>query len=113
MAILVSPRFLPFLNSRDPRHFRRTGAHCYSAAVSSLATSEREKSGIAIVWFKHDLRIDDHPGLLAASRFPNVIPLYVFDHRILSRELCQFLRAFSVTNISDVNEHFMSLVYRD
>lgn len=85
MAILVSPRFLPFLNSRDPRHFRRTGTHCYSAAVSSLARSEREKSGTAILWFKHDLRIDDHPGLLAASRFPNVIPLYVFDRRILSR----------------------------
>ncbi|XP_039689791.1 uncharacterized protein [Medicago truncatula] len=40
----------------------------------------------AIVWFKHDLRTDDHPGLLtAASNFQSLVPIYVFDHRILSR----------------------------
>lgn len=39
----------------------------------------------AIVWFKHDLRTDDHPGLLtAASNFQSFVPIYVFDHRILS-----------------------------
>lgn len=40
----------------------------------------------AIVWFKHDLRTDDHPGLVAAAseEFDVVIPLYVFDRRILS-----------------------------
>jgi len=38
------------------------------------------------VWFKHDLRIDDHPGLAAAVAEPRrpVVPLYVFDRRILA-----------------------------
>lgn len=44
------------------------------------------KNGAAILWFKHDLRIDDHPGLVAASKSRVLLPLYVFDHRILSRE---------------------------
>ncbi|MCI35780.1 hypothetical protein A2U01_0057001, partial [Trifolium medium] len=39
----------------------------------------------AILWFKHDLRTDDHPGLLSASKFRSLVPIYVFDHRILSR----------------------------
>ncbi|KAG5008018.1 hypothetical protein JHK85_026560 [Glycine max] len=42
-------------------------------------------TGTAILWFKHDLRTDDHPALLAASAFPSLVPIYVFDHRILSR----------------------------
>lgn len=37
------------------------------------------------MWFKQDLRADDHPGLLAASKHRAVIPLYVLDRRILSR----------------------------
>lgn len=39
-----------------------------------------------MVWFKHDLRIDDHPGLTAAVAEPRrpVVPLYVFDRRILA-----------------------------
>ncbi|KAL2920496.1 Cryptochrome DASH chloroplastic/mitochondrial [Bienertia sinuspersici] len=41
--------------------------------------------GTAIVWFKHDLRIDDHPGIVAASSHSSVVPLYVFDPRLLSR----------------------------
>lgn len=49
--------------------------------------SETSK-GPAILWYKHDLRIDDHPGLLAASQqHRTLVPLYVFDHRILSRML--------------------------
>lgn len=42
-------------------------------------------SGAAILWYKHDLRIEDHPGLIAASQNRSVVPLYVFDRRILSR----------------------------
>ncbi|KAE8662095.1 hypothetical protein F3Y22_tig00113719pilonHSYRG00031 [Hibiscus syriacus] len=50
----------------------------------SAATDARSRS--AILWFKHDLRIDDHPGLAAASQTHRfVLPLYVFDHRILYR----------------------------
>jgi deoxyribodipyrimidine photolyase len=42
-----------------------------------------------VVWFKHDLRVDDHPGLVAAcaDRRRPVLPLYVFDRRILAGEL--------------------------
>lgn len=47
--------------------------------------SNVDKDGTAVVWYKQDLRIDDHPGLVSASRHRNLIPLYVFDHRILSR----------------------------
>lgn len=46
-----------------------------------------DKDGTAVLWYKQDLRIDDHPGLVSASRHRNLIPLYVFDHRILSRKL--------------------------
>jgi deoxyribodipyrimidine photolyase len=46
-----------------------------------------DTNGAAILWFKHDLRVDDHPGLVAASKYRSLVPLYVFDHRILSREL--------------------------
>lgn len=39
----------------------------------------------AVVWFKNDLRIDDHPGLIeAVEKHESVIPLYVFDPCILS-----------------------------
>lgn len=50
---------------------------------SSAAAAEDD--GSAILWYKHDLRIDDHPGLLSASQHQTLVPLYVFDHRILSR----------------------------
>lgn len=44
-----------------------------------------EKDGIAVVWFKQDLRTDDHPGLVQASSWNRiVVPVYVFDPRILS-----------------------------
>lgn len=52
---------------------------------AQIAVNDREKTGAAVVWLKHDLRIDDHPALLAASNHSAAIPLYVFDHRILSR----------------------------
>jgi hypothetical protein len=35
------------------------------------------------VWFKHDLRTDDHPGLLsAAAAAAPVAPCYCFDERL-------------------------------
>ncbi|KAE8665534.1 Hydrolase, putative isoform 2 [Hibiscus syriacus] len=55
-----------------------------SFVCSSSATNGRSRS--AILWFKHDLRLNDHPGLTAAARTHRfLLPLYVFDHRILSR----------------------------
>ncbi|KAG2711105.1 hypothetical protein I3760_04G061700 [Carya illinoinensis] len=60
----------------------RTRFRCPSFGAKMTAS---DKNGAAILWFKHDLRIDDHPGLVAASKSRVLLPLYVFDHRILSR----------------------------
>ncbi|PKA60722.1 Cryptochrome DASH, chloroplastic/mitochondrial [Apostasia shenzhenica] len=59
----------------------RRGLHVVSNA-GRLADS---CSGAAVVWYKHDLRLDDHPGLVAAaSQHRTVVPLYVFDPRMIS-----------------------------
>ncbi|KAK4385096.1 hypothetical protein Sango_2633600 [Sesamum angolense] len=61
--------------------------------LSASAVDVRVESGAAatsttaIVWYKHDLRVEDHPGLVAASQHRCVVPLYVFDRRILSSTL--------------------------
>lgn len=34
---------------------------------------------VAIVWFKHDLRMDDHVGLASAKQYDHVVPLFIFD----------------------------------
>jgi len=34
---------------------------------------------VAIVWFKHDLRMDDHVGLTFALQYDHVMPLFIFD----------------------------------
>ncbi|KAG0573379.1 hypothetical protein KC19_VG173400 [Ceratodon purpureus] len=34
---------------------------------------------VAIVWFKHDLRMDDHPGLASAAQYDHVLPLFILD----------------------------------
>ncbi|KAK3129616.1 hypothetical protein QOZ80_6BG0482390 [Eleusine coracana subsp. coracana] len=60
-------------------HRRWSRSRCRIVASNASAAA-------AVVWFKHDLRIDDHPGLVAAAAEPRrpVVPLYVFDHRILA-----------------------------
>uniref|UniRef100_A0A5B7B338 Photolyase/cryptochrome alpha/beta domain-containing protein n=1 Tax=Davidia involucrata TaxID=16924 RepID=A0A5B7B338_DAVIN len=85
MALLVFPRFLslPFLS--NPCSLPRTRFHCSSSSSIKMEMRERQESSAAVLWFKHDLRVDDHPGLVAASRYRTVVPLYVFDRRILSR----------------------------
>ncbi|XP_010433666.1 PREDICTED: uncharacterized protein LOC104717742 isoform X1 [Camelina sativa] len=76
MASLALPHFLPH---RLRWNHRKNRCRC---CLSSVSTNE---SSTAVVWFKHDLRVDDHPGLLAASKHRSVIPLYVLDRRVLSR----------------------------
>ena len=34
---------------------------------------------LAILWYRQDLRIDDHPALLAASNFGEVLPVYIYN----------------------------------
>ncbi|XP_004309063.1 PREDICTED: uncharacterized protein LOC101314712 [Fragaria vesca subsp. vesca] len=71
-SLSFSPRTLLFPPKR----------HRFRAQISVNAAA---KTGAAVVWLKHDLRVDDHPALLAAADHSGAIPLYVFDHRILSR----------------------------
>ncbi|XP_028247592.1 uncharacterized protein LOC114425050 isoform X1 [Glycine soja] len=86
MALLTFPHF--------SSHFSLLSSHFPSLSFSfpntrSFSSTRRycsmKATGTAILWFKHDLRTDDHPALLAASAFPSLVPIYVFDHRILSR----------------------------
>jgi deoxyribodipyrimidine photo-lyase len=40
---------------------------------------------LAIVWFRRDLRVDDHPAMAhALDRYRRVVPVYVLDDRILA-----------------------------
>ncbi|KAJ0263309.1 hypothetical protein HA466_0036920 [Hirschfeldia incana] len=81
MASLSLPHFLPHRRLRrnyfPADHWRHRCRCCLSSATNESST--------AVVWFKHDLCVDDHPGLLSASKHRAVIPLYVLDRRILSR----------------------------
>ncbi|KAI8564628.1 hypothetical protein RHMOL_Rhmol03G0195500 [Rhododendron molle] len=93
MAILVQPRFHYLTHtSPNPTYRPPTRPHRSSVAVASMPSkrarmesSAGRDTGAAVLWFKHDLRLDDHPGLAAASSCRTVVPLYVFDRRILSR----------------------------
>ncbi|KAL3524178.1 hypothetical protein ACH5RR_017012 [Cinchona calisaya] len=115
MALFSFPRFLlvnhqPLFHKQQQRY-----DYCYSSFTpgggvrsasfpvkvglsfrSSMGVrsgaAEKSSKGAAIIWFKHDLRVDDHPGLVAAAaaaaseqQHSTLVPLYVFDRRILSR----------------------------
>lgn len=104
MALLLSPRvlthsFLPkekcsssnfLLQTRFRATFSLKITASSPAKIGLESGSSKSAKGPAIIWYKHDLRIDDHPGLLAASQHRTLVPLYVFDHRILSRMLSFF-----------------------
>ncbi|KAI4320063.1 hypothetical protein MLD38_033582 [Melastoma candidum] len=79
LAFLPRPLALP--SPRSVRRIRPTKRCRLGVAVS--ATNEGLKDGVAIVWFKQDLRVDDHPGLVAAAQYTDCLPLYVFDHQLL------------------------------
>jgi len=49
-------------------------------AVAGNGSSESKE--LALLWFKHDLRLDDHPGVAAASAYKEVLPVYVFDPHV-------------------------------
>ncbi|KQJ91197.1 uncharacterized protein LOC100826912 isoform X3 [Brachypodium distachyon] len=65
---------------------RRIRSRRRQSVVVSCSAATVSAGAAAVVWFKHDLRIDDHPGLVAAcaERRRPVVPLYVFDRRILA-----------------------------
>ncbi|XP_021730318.1 uncharacterized protein LOC110697260 [Chenopodium quinoa] len=81
-----------------------------------LAAQTNNNGGAAVVWFKHDLRIDDHPGIVsAASNYSNVVPIYVFDPRILSRfpdEMVELLLLAVEDLRRSLKEHGSNLMIR-
>ena len=85
MAPLALPRSLPL--PFPPFHFFSPRLTRRPSFICSLSARTKTRSRSAILWFKHDLRLDDHPALAASSQtHRSLLPLYVFDHRILSRQ---------------------------
>ncbi|XP_038685375.1 uncharacterized protein LOC119985219 isoform X2 [Tripterygium wilfordii] len=80
LAFTLSPSFASSHLRLPPRRTR-----CSCSLSAPVTRGNAKKNGSIILWFKQDLRIDDHPGLVAASDYQAVVPLYVFDRRILSR----------------------------
>uniref|UniRef100_A0A2P2KGM3 Uncharacterized protein MANES_14G034100 n=2 Tax=Rhizophora mucronata TaxID=61149 RepID=A0A2P2KGM3_RHIMU len=82
MAVLSFPRF-PFCTHNSPPPRPPPCRRAFSApATAGMAQTSGGQS--AVLWFKQDLRLEDHPGLVQAAKSPALVPLYVFDHRILS-----------------------------
>ncbi|GAY41366.1 hypothetical protein CUMW_058900 [Citrus unshiu] len=85
MALISFPRFLSRPLESNHRRSLRSRHKCVCCVSPTAAATSKGRSGSAVIWFKQDLRVDDHLGLVAASKYQAVVPLYVFDHRILSR----------------------------
>ncbi|PON56236.1 DNA photolyase class 1, 8-HDF type [Parasponia andersonii] len=82
-ALFTSPHFPSLSHSPNTLRFSQSRRRHRSVIRAQI---RGEKRGVAVIWFKHDLRIDDHPGLVAAtSNHLALVPLYVFDNRILLR----------------------------
>ncbi|XP_060216607.1 uncharacterized protein LOC132644073 isoform X2 [Lycium barbarum] len=83
MALLSFPRFLSLSVPKTP-------SFCCTCVMSvkmkAPGAVKKDNAAGAIVWYKHDLRLDDHPGIaLASSMHRTLVPLYIFDPRILDR----------------------------
>ncbi|XP_059310484.1 uncharacterized protein LOC132061841 isoform X2 [Lycium ferocissimum] len=83
MALLSFPRFLSLSVPKTP-------SFCCTCVMSvkmkAPGAVKKDNAAGAIVWYKHDLRLDDHPGIaLASSMHRTLVPLYIFDPRILER----------------------------
>lgn len=89
---IASPMALPLLRFHcSPPviarsvHLRRTRPVLLSRVVVRAKKGGNGETAPAVVWFKNDLRINDHPGLIeAVEKHETVVPLYVFDPCILS-----------------------------
>ncbi|KAF8008683.1 hypothetical protein BT93_K2368 [Corymbia citriodora subsp. variegata] len=123
MALFVSPPSLSIrllsrvsdLSSRNRGRFRLSASSSAAAATATTAAERGKRNGVAILWYKHDLRVDDHPGIVAASRYQSVVPLYVFDHRLLSRFSDEMLELLlhALSDLKDsLREHGSDLLIR-
>ncbi|KAI8101460.1 hypothetical protein M9435_001566 [Picochlorum sp. BPE23] len=73
----------PFYLAHLPRQL---GVTARSSASSSTGSSGR--TSVAILWFKHDFRLDDHPGVhqvMHSDSIDVVVPVYLFDPQIYAR----------------------------
>ena len=62
--------------------------------VRPTPVSRHDGARTAIVWFRRDLRVHDHPALHAAAReYDRVVPVFVLDDALLRRALRQRRRA--------------------
>ena len=60
----------------------RQGKQPKQAVGANGAAVEKEKE-VAILWFKHDLRVDDHPGVaVAVAEYKHVLPVFIFDPHV-------------------------------
>ncbi|KAG6516025.1 hypothetical protein ZIOFF_026472 [Zingiber officinale] len=90
----------PFATSRCLPAYAATIRATASAGVQADAA----RCGAALVWFKNDLRADDHPGLLAAAaKHKTVVPLYVFDCRTMS-SLSDEMLELLFSSVKDLKE---------
>ncbi|MCL7036961.1 hypothetical protein MKW94_002684 [Papaver nudicaule] len=106
---------MAILHWTQPLHFPSfTSPPLFSSSVSSRTVHCKCKStkenlnNTALVWFKHDLRIDDHTALIAASHYRSILPLYIFDHRIISRFSDETLE-IALLALTDLREDLKNL----
>eukprot|EP00250_Pteridium_aquilinum_P010449 c19396_g1_i1 orf=104-2725(+) len=52
-------------------------------SIDAPIETPSEKKRVAILWFKKDLRLDDHPGLCASAAYHALLPVYIFDPYLL------------------------------
>ena len=68
-----------------------------------------------VLWFRRDLRLDDHPALVAAAREGPVIPLFVLDDVLLRTagrpRLAYLLRTLRALD-AQLREHRAALTVR-
>lgn len=76
----VNPHTL--LRPASRSHYLHISCNASNANSAQLQTSPPAPTPTALLWFKHDLRLDDHPGLHAALKAAKtVIPVFCFDPR--------------------------------
>ena len=85
---------LPVCSRRHKPRVSYSGSHCMSCDESLSLRMRRcivvlpDGAPHCQVWFKHDLRTDDHPGLLsAAAAAAPLVPCFCFDERLYGQLL--------------------------
>ncbi len=64
-----------------------------------------ERSSVAIVWFRRDLRMSDNPALAAACSSERVVPVFCFERGLLSgRHACPARNAFLLASLRELDE---------